>query len=60
MENISKKVKDAFNRFWNSTVVKVVKVAAVVATGLWAMTGLMQVLTYTILAYKSLTKAIAK
>lgn len=60
MENILKKVKDAFTRFWNSTVVKVVKVVTIVAVGLFAMSGLMQVLTYTIISYKSLTKAIAK
>ncbi len=59
MSNLMKKIKGFFNSILNSTPGKIVKTGAYVAGGLLLVGGLMQVLTYTIGAFRGLSKAIA-
>lgn len=58
MSNLMKKIKGFFNSVFNSTPGKIVKTGAYVAGGLLLAGGLMQVLTFTIGAFRALSKAI--
>lgn len=54
-----KNIKNAFRKIFSSTPVKLLKVAAVVVVGLFALTGVMQAMTYTVSAFKGLANAFA-
>lgn len=52
-----KNIKSAFRKIFSSTPVKLLKVAAVVVVGLFALTGILQAMTYTVSAFKGLASA---
>jgi hypothetical protein len=58
MKNLLKNIKGAISSLFNSRPAKILKTVAYVVGGLIVLSGLMNVLTNTVTAFKGLSKAI--
>lgn len=52
-----KNIKNAFRKIVSSTPVKLLKTAATVVVGLFALTGIMHAMTHVVTAFKGLANA---